>query len=100
MEMVAEDAIVLGARGGREAGFLAMQADQRMGVLDRGAIGKKGGWQVHRFLVHYSEPFPMPPRLTAPFPTVMNERVRLIAAPHRLTLRPRARPLCRRDLRV
>src|SRR3546814_14006713 len=48
MDVIAERAILLGARGGREPGFLAMQRDQRMGILDRGAIGKIGGWQVHR----------------------------------------------------
>ena len=62
--MIAKRAILLGARGGRETGFLAMQGDQRMGILDRGTIGKKGGWQVHRFLVRYSNPSPT--RRTSP----------------------------------
>ena len=47
MDVIAERALLFGARGRREPGFLAMQRDQRMGILDRGAIGKKGCWQVH-----------------------------------------------------
>jgi hypothetical protein len=49
MKVIAERAILFGARSGREPGFLTVERDERVRVLDRGAIGKKGGWQVHRF---------------------------------------------------
>src|SRR3546814_17028179 len=47
MDMVAEHAILLGARRRGEAGLLAMIADQRLGIVDRGAVGQNGCWQFH-----------------------------------------------------
>src|SRR3546814_18396997 len=48
MDVIAERAILFGARGGREPRLFAVKGDQRMGILDRRAIGKIGCWQVHR----------------------------------------------------
>src|SRR3546814_3059757 len=56
VDVVAKRAILLGARRGGEAGLLAMVADQRLCIVDRGAVGKKGCWQLHdRSEEHTSE---------------------------------------------
>jgi hypothetical protein len=46
--VVAQHTILFGARCRRKTGFFAVQADERMSILDRGTVGKKRGWQVHR----------------------------------------------------
>jgi hypothetical protein len=47
MHMIAQDAKLLRTFGSGEARFLAMFADQRVGVVHGAAIGKKRGWQLH-----------------------------------------------------
>jgi hypothetical protein len=77
---------LLGARGGGKSRLFAMHENERMGILDCGAIGQKWCRQMHGVPVFALEPSPYPAPLTAPFPTVMKIRVRLIAMPLPLTL--------------
>src|SRR3546814_15024479 len=46
--VIAEREKLLGARGSRKPRLVDVKGDQRMGILDRGAISKIGCWQVHR----------------------------------------------------
>ena len=57
MDVVAQHAILFGARGGGESRFFAMHADQRMGIVDRSAIGQKWCRQMHGVPVFALEPF-------------------------------------------
>ena len=47
MDVVAQHAILLGARSGGATRLYAMHADQRMGIFDRCAIGQKWCRQMH-----------------------------------------------------
>jgi hypothetical protein len=48
MKMIAQHAILLGARSGGKARFLAMFDDHVIGIIDRRAIGQIRRWQLHR----------------------------------------------------
>src|SRR3546814_18332135 len=47
MDMVAEHAILLGARRRGEAGLLAMSAAKSRGTVYRCPVGNKGCWRLH-----------------------------------------------------
>src|SRR3546814_18679669 len=74
VDVVAKRAILLGARRGGEAGLLAIVAAQRLCIVDRGAVGKKGCWQPHDVPDRLNEHPSYPARTSTAFPRSEHSR--------------------------
>src|SRR3546814_20828479 len=68
VDVVAKRAILLGAPRGGEAGLLAMVADPRLCIVDRGAVGQQGCWPLPAFPARLHEPPSYLSRLPPAFP--------------------------------